>query len=347
MALSQRPWSVNSYLLPLVWFHCHSIDMREGDFSKLSSLVKSWVFADCLEKPGELITYRQRGEGGLGIHHIKSKSKAILIKSFIESALNSKYKRNEYHNALFKWHVLKETNLQNPGLPPYYSASFFSDIREVYDSGKNIIKMTSKEWYGVLLDKNILSETNEAGERETKVMKVELKYPDVDWKRTWKLFNSRGLSGGQRSILFKILHNILPTRMRLFRMNISDSPYCELCPHNIQEDLPHALLECDHNGGVNEWIIAVLIDIDPGILNSEMSSTDIITLNLNLDYDAYFPAVLFLSIAFETIWKNRQLRKTVTLREVRSSILAEMDILKKTRHKYDADVIECATNFNF
>ena len=67
MPLSQRPYSTNSTALPMIWYKCHSIQLREGDFTKLSSTIKSWIFADCLEKPEELVTYKPREEGELGL----------------------------------------------------------------------------------------------------------------------------------------------------------------------------------------------------------------------------------------------------------------------------------------
>ena len=85
MPLSQRPWSLNSYALPLVWYKCGSIDLRESDYTKLTSLIKSWMYGDLLEKPEELCLYRGRKQGGLGLHHLKSKATAILIRSFLNS----------------------------------------------------------------------------------------------------------------------------------------------------------------------------------------------------------------------------------------------------------------------
>ena len=41
MLLSQRPWSLNSYALPLVWYKSGSINLIESDYIKLTSLNKS------------------------------------------------------------------------------------------------------------------------------------------------------------------------------------------------------------------------------------------------------------------------------------------------------------------
>ena len=88
------------------------------------------------------------------MHHIKSKAAAILIKSFLETAIGNKFLRNHFHNALFRWHVLGETQIENPGDPQYYSKTFFSTIKDVYyNTDLNIVNMASSEWYKVLLEK--------------------------------------------------------------------------------------------------------------------------------------------------------------------------------------------------
>ena len=67
--------------------------------------------------------HRPRLKGGLGIHHVKSKALAILIRSFLETAISPKFIRNQYHNALFKWHVLGDTTISDPCNSPYYSSA--------------------------------------------------------------------------------------------------------------------------------------------------------------------------------------------------------------------------------
>ena len=64
MPLTQRPCSINTYALPKIWFRCHSIDLRAGDVSRITSCMKSWLYADLLEKPEELVMYRPRGKIG-------------------------------------------------------------------------------------------------------------------------------------------------------------------------------------------------------------------------------------------------------------------------------------------
>ena len=159
MALTQRPWSINTYALPKLWYICHCIEPRAKDISSINSSLKSWLYADLLEKPAELVMHRPRFLGGLGVHHVKLKALAILIRSFIESAIIDRFDRNHYHNALYRWHVLEMTDIAKPVDSPYYSAEFYETIRKVfYGSQKPIYNMTTNDWYSELLSTRVLYE---------------------------------------------------------------------------------------------------------------------------------------------------------------------------------------------
>ena len=88
MHLSLRSWSINQYCLPKMWFRTHSVDLRVQDVTKITSLIKSWLYQDQLLKPEELVIHRPPSVGGLGVHCVMLKSQAGLIRSFLETAVN-------------------------------------------------------------------------------------------------------------------------------------------------------------------------------------------------------------------------------------------------------------------
>ena len=146
----------------------------------MSSLINSWLFADQLEKPEELLTYRAINDSGLRVENIKFRGTEILTSSFLETAIGDKYICNNYHNALFRWHVLGETKIIFPGNPSYFSKSFYANIREVLEEkGWVINKMSSSEWYTSLLEKyaNVKSEKTDV--KTSKVSKLESRLPLV------------------------------------------------------------------------------------------------------------------------------------------------------------------------
>ena len=125
MPLTLRCHSVNTYCLSKLWFKCGTIILRVGNLKKIMSTIKSWVYSDLLIKPSEIVLFKRRSEGGLGLIHVKYRAMAELIKSFIDTAINPKFKRNIYHNALYEWNVEDNRDIHNPGKSPFYSVEFF------------------------------------------------------------------------------------------------------------------------------------------------------------------------------------------------------------------------------
>merc|ERR1711954_391496 len=104
-----------------------------------------------------------------------------------------------------------------------------------------------------------------------------------------------------------------------------------MCSHNVNEDITHAVLECDYNSNVNDMILAVLIDIDPDILNSDLTSINIVTLNLEVQHEKKLAFLIFLVTAFKLIWNLRKQKKPIILTQLKSLIEAELSILMKTK----------------
>ena len=90
-----RPWSINSYCLPRLWYRSGCLDLRVGDSDAIASSVKSWLFQDMLEKPQEMITYRSVELGGLAIHNVKVRAMAMLIHTFLAQAICPKFPNNQ------------------------------------------------------------------------------------------------------------------------------------------------------------------------------------------------------------------------------------------------------------
>ena len=53
-----RPFSVNTFCLSKIWFRTHTVDMREGDITNITSTVKQYIYQDMFEKPSELLLFR-------------------------------------------------------------------------------------------------------------------------------------------------------------------------------------------------------------------------------------------------------------------------------------------------
>ena len=257
MPLINRPYSINSFCLAKVWFRCNSINLRCCDIAKISACVKSWLFADQLEKPEESILFRTRKLGGLGLTNVLCKSKALLIKSFLETSVMSNFTHNLYHEALYRWYVEGCRDFSQPILPPYYDQSFFEIIREVKLEGLlNVSKMSTRQWYRFLLEKLVTHQTVNSVS-VLRQMKVEINLPNVNWERSWAMLNCGGLPSLETSFLWRMINNLLPVPSRLYRMKMANATtdLCTLCNEGRVGDLNHCLLKCSFNREASLFLV--------------------------------------------------------------------------------------------
>ena len=129
MPITLRSYSANTYALSKVWFKCSTVNLRAQDITAINSQVKSWLYQDCLEKPSELALFRNSADGGLGLFCVKTRSLALLIRTFLETSVDPRFRHSLYHQVLFRYHVQQDTYIPNPGYPPYYDKFFFETIK--------------------------------------------------------------------------------------------------------------------------------------------------------------------------------------------------------------------------
>ena len=338
MHLNMRGWSLNQYCLSKVWFRTHSVDLRVLDVNKITSSVKSWLYADLLLKPEELVMYRPAFYGGLGVLNVKSKALAGLIKTFLETAGHEQFRPSLYHTSLFRYHVLEDLSLANPGIPPFYSKEFFAVIRRVHlQSSLNIFKMSEKDWYTLLVEDSCTMEMSETGEDEYIKCRVERASPDTDWENCWRLARLPGLGPEKISFLFKLLHQILPTQERVARTKPNANPNCKNqgCHSQADENLSHALIHCQANDQLGMRLLDCLREFQPGL-----SAEALLRLDFQVEEDLELPAVWLIGSVLNTIWNLRQSSTKVRQYLVRSQLEAEINLLRETRFADAATKIE-------
>ena len=336
MHLSLRSSSLNSYCLSKVWFKCPSMNLRECYFTKISAALKSWLFQDQLEKPEDFVLYRRRSEGGLGLIHTQCKSLSFFIRSFMETASNPAFIRNLYHEALFKWHVLGDRSIIHPGTTPYYNTEFFNIILSVKNEGLlNVTTMTSQSWYRVLLENYVTHRVREDGIRELKPCRAELNFPDRNWDVIWTLTVTPGLSSELSSFLWLLFHNILPTKERLFRMQLYPSSLCDLCQTNTVDCLQHALLECSFNDSTGAFLLRCLQTVAPNL-----AADQVFSFNFPMDKVLNLPIMYIFASLLYQVWTCRLSKKTCNQANIRATMEAGIQIIRKSRYLASAYKIE-------
>ena len=336
MHLSLRSWSLNIYCFSKVFFRTHSVDLRELDYSKITSTAKSWLYADMLIKPEETVLYRHATVGGLNLLNVKMKALAGLIRTFLETACMPKFRQSLYHQLLLRYHVFGDTSIENPGYPPFYSKEFFSVIHQVHHhTPLNVQHLSEKQWYRFLMEEKVTMELGVDGNRQLIPCRMEVKFPTYDWEKIWPRIRQKGLGSELSSFLFKVLHDLLPTQERVARTSASVDGLCKLCPSNVKEDLLHSLVKCSANQGIGEAVLVCLSDyVQDGVEGHE-----VLQLQLELDDALELPVVWFLAVAWSSLWESRKVGRRPELYKVRADLEAKVSLLRETSHSEAAEKI--------
>ena len=169
--------------------------------------------------------------------------------------------------------------------------------------------------------------------REMIPCRVETKNPEYDWERSWCRARLNGLGPRLSSFLFKILHNLLPTQERVSRTNQTEPGTCKLCTPDVIEDLEHALVTCSGNQGIGTAVLGSLP------LQHRVQGHHALKLQFDLEDHLELPVVMFLSIAWSSIWESRAHGKKPEPYKVRADLEAKVSLLRETRFAEITDII--------
>ena len=338
MPLTNRPHSLNTFCLSKVWFKCSSINLRVCDFNKITSSIKTWLFADQLEKPEEYVLTRSRKQGGLGLTHVECKAKSLLIRSFLETALIPNFQHNQFHSAMFRWYVEGRRDLVCPQQPPYYDDNFFATIRKVKEEGLlNLMTMSSGMWCRVLVEDDITHRLSNTGPgRELVPCRAELKNPVLDWSRNWSHSVTPGLPSSFLAFLWRMMHDLLPTQARLFRLRMpnAENDVCTLCDLNVTGDLTHSLILCRYNEEAGQFLLDILQQVLP-----HLHPQQVVQLDLDIEENMKLPLVYLIASVLSQVWDFRKQKKPCHLQSIRAVLEAGVNILRNSRHFKAAEKI--------
>ena len=281
--------------------------------------------------------YRSSISGGLGVHNVKLKALAGLIRSFLETACHPKFQSSLYHAVLYRYHILDEITLPNPGYPPFYNADFFATIRSVHrDSPLNVATMSEKQWYTVLLEDRCTMEQLDGGLRKFIPCNAEKKSPSTNWEECWRKARLPGLGPENLSLIFRMLHNTLVTQERLAKTSPTTSPLCKFpgCPGTEKEDLVHALVSCAGNNGTGTSLYNCLEKFVPGLKLDEA-----LRLDFHVEEHLELPLVWVMAVAWNAIWDLRTKKTKPTIYLVRAQLEPKVALLREGRRFKNTCVI--------
>ena len=221
----------------------------------------------------------------------------------METAVNPQFRNSVFHSHLYRYHVLGETSLPNPGFTPYYTEAFFQIIKKIHEVAPlDIATMSISQWTRILTENGLTMERGlNQHEQHYIPCRVENLFPQNDWELSWKRCRTKGLSSEMISFNFKVLHKLLPVKNRIHEMSPSSPAECSLCTLSCPETIDHALLECPFNDDVSSSLIKVVKNVFP-----DVSTNDILLFAFpDVCEDQEFEMMFLVSAFLLEIWSRR------------------------------------------
>ena len=258
----------------------------------------------------------------------QSKALASLITNYLQTSANPSFQQSLYHSLLYRQHCLQDTSVPDMELPPYYTHDFFNTIKEVIESSPlNPVRMSVKDWYRYLLERNVTMDIiDEEGRMEKKKCKVEEDDPESDWSLSYRLSRIKGLTPQVKTFNFKLLHRILPCKQRLSQILPNSLPFCNLCPNQLPDSLSHSLFNCLKNREASQFLLHLTRVYFP-----EVTPDQVLKLQIKTDALYELPTTLVRCTGLELIGRNRQAKKSTSLCETQAELECLVVSVRKSR----------------
>ena len=173
-----------------------------------------------------------------------------------------------------------------------------------------------------------MREVDDDGRRELVPCRVEEHEPEVCWSESYRLLRLKGLSPDQKSLLFKIVHELLPTKERVSHIIPTTSPTCLLCQDNLPETYLHCFFNCSLNRESGESLLRCAQSYAP-----TLTPTGLLHLDIVGEDPFLLPTVILISTGLQLIWMNRFDKKVTSVWSMRAELEARICLLRTTRRK--------------
>jgi hypothetical protein len=183
---------------------------------------------------------REEREGGWNLVNVEAKCRALFM-------YRIKMQRDKEESITADWLTYWNLNTR-PENPPYpngiseklnYLRIYAIDAAYISGQRRTESNRVYKKKIYVSLRALPIATSN------TQEMRIEKQYPHADWKTIWKNLTITPISGPEKMNWYKVIHDIIPTNVRLHRIRIY--PTDNRCERNNTDTLEHGLTECAEN----------------------------------------------------------------------------------------------------
>ena len=154
-----------------------------------------------------------------------------------------------------------------------------------------------------------------------------MQHLNINFDTVYRMGRLYGLNQDQKSFAFKMVHNLLPNKERLYRIRKSAAPFCTFCPNLEVDDFNH-FFHCEKYANVMRPIKVCLETHLPNISVSMLSK-----LSYNCEESMELPITWLLITSIMIVWEARKIGKNLQILDVKAELLAQARLLKETKRR--------------
>ena len=202
---------INAVIRSKVWYIAHTFPPTKKYCKLINKELFPFIWSSKYNPIQQDVIYQSRLNGGLGLFNVYHKAQRIMTATFLKQFLESNEHANllKYYCSIGVNPLLKIRNLPEEVL--FISPKYFTDLISMsrkLSHCKNYPNINSNIIY-----ESLLPECSPVIENKI----------NINWKTSWANLSFRYINIHERELMFKHMHGILPTKLRLYQMKHSVS----------------------------------------------------------------------------------------------------------------------------
>jgi hypothetical protein len=270
--LQQRVDVLKIYVCSRLWYKAQALPLPGRVASQLETLMFRFLWRGKLEKLALQELYTPVKQGGLGLVDIRTKSEALFIKQACRLLVDPEGRSSMHIKYWLGLYLAEYLPALRPGPHSERVPKFYRQFRRLMTE---VFKEGLVDPYQ--LDKVKVKDIYNEYTSTLPPPKVIYKY-DLPWDCIWENINHPVLEVNQREIMFMLVHNILPTRERLLRLNQAVDDEC--VEGDGRETMEHLFCRCRRTQVAWAWMRRKVINKYPGYQGlSDFEMINLVTLS--------------------------------------------------------------------
>jgi hypothetical protein len=265
LSLANRILYVQNILLAQTWYTSQIFPITSTCIRQINTAITWFIWKGNIFRIPLSTLQLQKHQGGWGLTNIAAKSRTLLYYRLQKQGQNT---GSFTANWLKRWNLLKRShNPPNINKIPEkleYLQIHNYDSAYITEQQSTESNMKYKRRIYKTLTYILTPRTNNPVLRVTKI------WPNIEWDTIWRNLHMTPISETSKTIWYGAIHDIIPTRARLHKIQLAHTNICENCKQT--DTLQHRLTECGE--GLRMWIwtqkrTAIMLRTEPKHISAD------------------------------------------------------------------------------